>query len=102
MIDTLSSLAAISDHHGGFVIENTQVRVRMATAGVCHTDHPSLGWDGPLILGHEGAGWIDEGQLDVASMVTRRYTLQPLHEAMADMLAGSNVQGVIVFDQETA
>lgn len=25
-----------------------------------------------------------------------------LHETMADMLAGSNVQGVIVFDQETA
>lgn len=25
-----------------------------------------------------------------------------LHEAMANMLAGSNIKGVIVFDQETA
>ncbi|MBD8051951.1 alcohol dehydrogenase catalytic domain-containing protein [Limnohabitans radicicola] len=67
MTDAISSLAAISDSHGGFVIDNTQVRapkhgevrVRMAAAGVCHTDHQSLQWDGPLVLGHEGAGWIE-------------------------------------------
>ena len=67
MINSISSLAAISDGHGRFVIENTEVRdpvgsevrVRMAAAGVCHTDHQSLAWEGPLVLGHEGAGWIE-------------------------------------------
>lgn len=67
MIDAISSLAAISDNHGGFVIDHTQVRapqhdevrVRMGAAGVCHTDHQSLGWGGPLVLGHEGAGWVE-------------------------------------------
>ena len=46
--------------------------------------------------------WIEEGQLDVASMVTRRYSLSQLQEAMDDMLAGRNIKGVIVFDQEWA
>lgn len=67
MIDSITSLAAVSDGHGGFTIDSTQVRapqhhevrVRMAAAGVCHTDHQSLGWDGPLVLGHEGAGWVE-------------------------------------------
>ena len=67
MIDSISSLAAISDGNGEFVIENTkvrapvgsEVRVRMAAAGMCHTDHQSLGWEGPLVLGHEGAGWVE-------------------------------------------
>ncbi len=67
MKDSVSSLAAISNGLGGFVIEQTQVRgpvgnevrVQMAAAGICHTDQQSLSWDGPLILGHEGAGWIE-------------------------------------------
>jgi Zn-dependent alcohol dehydrogenase len=44
--------------------------------------------------------WIDEGQLDVASMITRHYTLSQLQEAMDDMLSGSNIKGVIVFDKD--
>jgi hypothetical protein len=42
MIDSISSLVAISDGHGKFVI------------------HQSLGLERPLVLGQEGAGWIDK------------------------------------------
>ncbi len=60
-------LAAIGDGAGGFVIEAIEVRapgagevrVRLQAAGVCHTDHASLGWPGPLVLGHEGTGTVD-------------------------------------------
>lgn len=76
MIGAISSLAAISNGHGGFAIDNTrvraprhdEVRVRMAAAGVCHTDQQSLGWDGPLVLGHEGAGWIESIGPDVCGL----------------------------------
>jgi S-(hydroxymethyl)glutathione dehydrogenase/alcohol dehydrogenase len=67
MIDAVNSLAAIGKGDGSFAIESTQVRaplgnevrVRMAAAGICHTDHQSLSWEGPLVLGHEGAGWVE-------------------------------------------
>ncbi len=36
-----------------------EVRVRLAAAGLCHTDHQSLDWPGPLVMGHEGAGVIE-------------------------------------------
>ncbi|MFZ2989341.1 alcohol dehydrogenase catalytic domain-containing protein, partial [Ideonella sp.] len=60
-------MAAIGDGQGGFVIEPVsvrapaagEVRVRLSAAGLCHTDHASLHWPGPLVLGHEGAGVID-------------------------------------------
>lgn len=39
--------------------EHGEVRVAIAAAGVCHTDHASLHWDGPLVLGHEGAGHVE-------------------------------------------
>lgn len=59
--------AAIGDGEGGFRIDEVtvappgpgEVRVRLRAAGVCHTDHASLRWPGPLVLGHEGAGEID-------------------------------------------
>ena len=43
--------------------------------------------------------WIDQGQLDVASVVTRQYPLEQLQVAMDDMLAGVNIKGVIVFNE---
>jgi len=66
-IGPVTGPAAIADGQGGFVIEDIrvappgagEVRVRLRAAGVCHTDHASLGWPGPLILGHEGAGEIE-------------------------------------------
>ncbi|RHW19486.1 histidine kinase [Sphingomonas gilva] len=36
-----------------------EVRVRLAAAGLCHTDYASLKWPGPLVMGHEGAGHIE-------------------------------------------
>ena len=83
MIDSVSSLAAISDGLGGFVISTTQVRapqgaevrVRLAAAGICHTDQQSLGWEGPLVLGHEGAGWIESIGPDVKSFTVGQAVL---------------------------
>jgi S-(hydroxymethyl)glutathione dehydrogenase/alcohol dehydrogenase len=59
--------AAIADGHGNFSIESIEVdppgpgevRVAIAAAGVCHTDHASLRWPGPLVMGHEGAGHVE-------------------------------------------
>jgi S-(hydroxymethyl)glutathione dehydrogenase/alcohol dehydrogenase len=59
--------AAIADGRGGFSIETIEVdppgpgevRVTIAAAGVCHTDHASLRWPGPLVMGHEGAGHVE-------------------------------------------
>jgi S-(hydroxymethyl)glutathione dehydrogenase/alcohol dehydrogenase len=64
---TVQGAAAIGDGQGGFVIEPIsvraplagEVRVRLSAAGVCHTDHASLRWPGPLVLGHEGTGIVD-------------------------------------------
>lgn len=63
----LQGTAAIGDGRGGFVIEPVsvraplagEVRVRLTAAGLCHTDHASLHWPGPLVLGHEGAGVVE-------------------------------------------
>ena len=63
----VSGPAAIADGQGGFVIDEIsvappgpgEVRVRLRAAGVCHTDHASLDWPGPLVIGHEGAGEVE-------------------------------------------
>ncbi len=60
-------LAALGDGAGGFVIDEIavrapqagEVRVALQAAGLCHTDHASLHWPGPLVLGHEGAGVVE-------------------------------------------
>ncbi len=59
--------AVIGDGKGGFIVDTIEVdppsvgevRVAMTAAGVCHTDHASLRWPGPLVLGHEGAGTVE-------------------------------------------
>jgi S-(hydroxymethyl)glutathione dehydrogenase / alcohol dehydrogenase len=59
--------AALADGEGGFSIEQIEVdppgpgevRVALRAAGVCHTDHASLSWPGPLLIGHEGAGHVE-------------------------------------------
>lgn len=63
----LRGSAAIADGNGGFVIDTIEVgapaagevRVMLVAAGVCHTDHASLHWPGPLVMGHEGAGIVE-------------------------------------------
>jgi S-(hydroxymethyl)glutathione dehydrogenase/alcohol dehydrogenase len=67
MTGTLSGPALLADGRGGFSIETIdveppgpgEVRIAMAAAGVCHTDHASLHWPGPLVMGHEGAGYVE-------------------------------------------
>jgi S-(hydroxymethyl)glutathione dehydrogenase/alcohol dehydrogenase len=94
MIDTtpdvatpaLQSLAAIGDGRGGFVIEPVsvrapmagEVRVRLAAAGICHTDHASLHWPGPLVLGHEGAGVVESVGEGVAAQHPQLRPGQPV------------------------
>ena len=64
---TRTALAAITNGQGGFVLDRVsvrapigdEVRVALGAAGVCHTDYASLSWDGPLVAGHEGAGWVE-------------------------------------------
>ncbi len=60
--------AAIADGAGTFVIDeievshprNDEVLVEVRAAGICHTDHASLSWKRPLVMGHEGAGVVRE------------------------------------------
>lgn len=59
--------AAIGNGKGGFVIETITVQkpredevlVAIKAAGLCHTDHDSLYWGKPVVLGHEGAGIVE-------------------------------------------
>ncbi|MDX1952563.1 MAG: alcohol dehydrogenase catalytic domain-containing protein, partial [Verrucomicrobiota bacterium] len=58
--------AAIADGRGNFSIETIEVAsplgdellVQIKAAGICHTDHASLNWKRPLVMGHEGAGVV--------------------------------------------
>jgi S-(hydroxymethyl)glutathione dehydrogenase / alcohol dehydrogenase len=71
----LAGRAAISDGRGSFVIDQIElrapaageVRVRLHAAG-CHTDQATLGWPGPLVLGHEGAGIVESVGPDVTGL----------------------------------
>jgi len=69
--------AAISDGKGKFSIEEIEISppkkdevlVRIMAAGLCHTDHDSLSWGKPIILGHEGAGIVEAVGDQVTSVV---------------------------------
>ncbi len=58
--------AAVTDGKGKLTIETIEVNdpigdevlVEIKAAGICHTDHASLSWKRPLVMGHEGAGII--------------------------------------------
>ena len=64
---TRVSKAAVATGDGNFSIEPTEINdprenevlVRMKAAGLCHTDHDSLSWGKPIVLGHEGAGVVE-------------------------------------------
>lgn len=65
--------AAIANGAGAFTIDDIEVappqagevRVEMRAAGICHTDHASLSWQRPLVMGHEGAGIVRDVGADV-------------------------------------
>ena len=58
--------AAIANGTGQFSIETIEVAqpiadevlVELKASGICHTDHASLNWKRPLVMGHEGAGIV--------------------------------------------
>ncbi len=60
--------AAIASGQGHFAIESIEVAspqgdevlVEIRASGLCHTDHASLSWKRPLVMGHEGAGVVLE------------------------------------------
>jgi len=64
----MKSKSAIATGDGSFVISEVnisapladEVIVKMKAAGLCHTDHDSLSWGKPIVMGHEGAGIIEE------------------------------------------
>jgi Zn-dependent alcohol dehydrogenase len=66
MLRRMQARAAIADGQGRFTIETIEVSepsgdevlVEIRAAGICHTDHASLSWKRPLIMGHEGAGVV--------------------------------------------
>ncbi|WP_111706424.1 Zn-dependent alcohol dehydrogenase [Lutibacter citreus] len=58
--------AAIATGDGNFTIDTIivqnpnkdEVLVQVKAAGLCHTDHDSLNWGKPIVMGHEGAGIV--------------------------------------------
>lgn len=62
----MQAQAAIADGNGKFSLETIEVLepagdevlVEIKAAGICHTDHASLNWKRPLVMGHEGAGVV--------------------------------------------
>ncbi|MEH0152640.1 Zn-dependent alcohol dehydrogenase [Limibacter armeniacum] len=65
---SIQAKAAIADGKGGFVIDIIEVGdpmpdeilVKVKATGLCHTDHDSLSWGKPIVLGHEGAGVVEK------------------------------------------
>ena len=65
-MEKIKCKAAVTDGKGNFSIECVEVEepsfdeilVKIKAAGICHTDHDSLTWGKPFILGHEGSGTI--------------------------------------------
>lgn len=63
---SLISKAAIAKGDGTFTIDfvsvadplEDEVVVKIKAAGLCHTDHDSLNWGKPIVMGHEGAGVV--------------------------------------------
>ncbi len=62
----MKARAVIADGAGRYSLETVEVAgplgdevlVEMRAAGICHTDHASLSWGRPLVMGHEGAGVV--------------------------------------------
>ncbi|WP_282134937.1 Zn-dependent alcohol dehydrogenase [Seonamhaeicola maritimus] len=65
---SIISKSAIATGDGKFIIDTVsiaepkadEVVVKIKAAGLCHTDHDSLNWGKPIVLGHEGAGVVEQ------------------------------------------
>ena len=68
--------AAIAKGDGKYSIETIQVAdpkadevlVQVKAAGLCHTDHDSLNWGKPIVMGHEGSGIVAKIGADVTGI----------------------------------
>ena len=62
----ITSKSAIAKGDGTFIIDFVtvsepkadEVLVKIKAAGLCHTDHDSLTWGKPIVMGHEGSGIV--------------------------------------------
>lgn len=60
--------AAVATGTGDFRIDDIEVKgpaedevlVKVKAAGICHTDYDSLSWGKPIVMGHEGAGVVEQ------------------------------------------
>ena len=70
-------MAALADGRGNFVIDEIEIAephadeviVKIKAAGLCHTDHDSLSWGKPVVMGHEGSGIVFKTGRDVTGIV---------------------------------
>jgi len=64
----IQSKTAIATGDGNFIIDTTTIAnpkqdeliIKIKAAGLCHTDHDSLTWGKPIVIGHEGAGIVEQ------------------------------------------
>ncbi|MBJ7880116.1 Zn-dependent alcohol dehydrogenase [Gelidibacter salicanalis] len=65
---SIQSKCAIATGDGNFIIDTVSIAepkadeiiVKIKAAGLCHTDHDSLKWGKPIVIGHEGAGIVEQ------------------------------------------
>jgi len=65
---SIQSKTAIATGDGNFIIDTTTIAnpkddeliIKIKAAGLCHTDHDSLTWGKPIVIGHEGAGIVEQ------------------------------------------
>lgn len=68
--------AAIATGDGKFIIDTIEVQnpkedevlVAIKAASLCHTDHDSLNWGKPIVMGHEGSGIVEAIGQNVTSV----------------------------------
>ncbi len=73
---SITSLAAVAYGDGQYGIEEIivgepkadEVLVKVQASGLCHTDHDSLGWGKPVVLGHEGAGIVMKAGAEISGI----------------------------------
>lgn len=69
-------LAAVASGKGDFTIarimvmepKGDEVLVKIKAAGLCHTDHDSLNWGKPIVMGHEGSGIVESIGINVKNV----------------------------------
>lgn len=74
---TKLSKSAIAKGDGTFIIDSVtvaepkadEVLVKIKAAGLCHTDHDSLTWGKPIVMGHEGSGIVEAIGSEVENVV---------------------------------